>query len=78
MLRAPALSATAGGGDVSDSMEFHVAAQYTAHGTGSALGYGADWAPTPARDDGGLLAATCSFYDRQLHVWRYSDDADGG
>ena len=58
-------------------------ASYTEHGTGKALAYGADWAhDEPVRHDGvdsGDLdsaassavyrAATCSFYDRALHLW---------
>ena len=81
------------GAEASTSLE--VVARYEEHGTGSALGYGADWAasshrmlhpesaePASARrgEDGAeerpaeaaLVGATCSFYDRQLHVWSFS------
>lgn len=55
-------------------------ATYQEHGLGAkGLGYGADWARSPPRGSAGggggkagrgLLAATCSFYDRQLHLWQ--------
>lgn len=34
------------------------------------LGYGADW----VRCGKEWLAATCSFYDKSFHLWRYSSD----
>ena len=40
------------------------------HGSGS-LSYGADWCRAEAAGGGGSLAATASFYDRQLHLWSY-------
>ena len=46
-----------------------VAAEYTAHGTGQALGYGADWARGGPWAAGGLGAATASFYDKLMHTW---------
>ncbi|KAL1530568.1 hypothetical protein AB1Y20_001469 [Prymnesium parvum] len=47
----------------------HVVAEYTAHGTGAALAYGADWSHATTSAQGGLAAATASFYDKLLHTW---------
>lgn len=43
------------------------------HASGS-LSYGADWCRDEAAAGGGgaSLAATASFYDRQLHLWSYT------
>ena len=56
------LEAPPGGG-------LRVTAEYTAHGVGQALGYGADWARGAPAAEGGLGAATASFYDKLLHTW---------
>lgn len=36
------------------------------------LAYGADWCPQIG-EDGTTVAATCTFYDRSLHLWSYND-----
>jgi len=51
------------------SGELCTAAEYTEHGMGSALAYGADWRPTSEAEEA-LVAVTCSFYDRALHAWQ--------
>lgn len=58
------------------TLTLDVAARYEAHGMGSALGYGADWAHRPAEDppSAKLRGATASFYDRQMHLWSYECD----
>jgi diphthamide biosynthesis protein 7 len=55
------------------ALTLDVVARYEAHGMGSALGYGADWAhrPTSEPPSSTLRGATASFYDRQLHLWSY-------
>ena len=53
----------------SEEQSLELLGRYEAHGMGQALGYGADW----SHEEDGLLAATCSFYDRQLHAWKYSE-----
>jgi diphthamide biosynthesis protein 7 len=40
------------------------------HQPGS-LSYGADWCRAA---DVGSLAATCSFYDRKVHLWSFQQD----
>ena len=65
------LEVAGGAADGDGAPALRVAASYTAHGVGDALGYGADW----AHGGGGsepLRAATCSFYDRKLHLWTVS------
>lgn len=65
------------GGDANDGAatgELAVVARYEEHGMGAALGYGADWSHAPSLNaHDAVLAATCSFYDRALHVWKYSE-----
>jgi hypothetical protein len=71
----------AGGAGTGDNAEvialsaltLEVTARYEEHGMGAALGYGADWAhrPTAKWPSSTLLGATASFYDRQLHLWKY-------
>ena len=51
-------------------VELEVKARYEAHGTGTALGYGADWAHGAGA--AARLGATCSFYDRALHAWNWT------
>ena len=41
------------------------------HAPGS-LSYGADWCCDAGAGGGASLAATASFYDRQLHLWAHS------
>ena len=53
----------------SEERSLELLGRYEAHGMGQALGYGADW----SHEEDGLLASTCSFYDRQLHAWKYSE-----
>jgi diphthamide biosynthesis protein 7 len=54
----------------------HELASYTAHGVGKALAYGADWErSTRDGEAGALRAATCSFYDKALHLWQLDLDA---
>ena len=36
----------------------------------TSLAYGADWSRLPMDPDGQSLIATCSFYDRAMHLWR--------
>ena len=43
-------------------------------GTHGSLGYGAEWFP-PGNEEGSM-AATCSFYDRSVHIWRVISTAD--
>ena len=62
------------GAEAQSEATLEIAARYEAHGTGQSLGYGADWCHAPAAD-GWLLGATCSFYDRALHVWRVAASA---
>lgn len=50
-----------------------VIAEYTAHGMGASLAYGADWTHSEASAHGGLIAATASFYDKMLHTWEFQD-----
>ncbi len=45
--------------------DIRVAEHFQQHGS---LGYGADWSHGP-QPFGKSLVATCSFYDRQLHLW---------
>ena len=85
-LPADATSAEGGGSDAPDAwsgLSLDVTATYDAHGLGAkGLGYGADWAWGHRRhraqsslgeaDDRALVGATCSFYDRQLHLWQLS------
>ena len=54
-----------------DAAEAQILQMYE-HAPGS-LSYGADWCRDAAAGGGGAsLAATASFYDRQLHLWAYS------
>lgn len=54
--------------DASVTSEVTLAEEYAHQKT---LGYGADWCHMKAAD-GQALAATCSFYDRLLHLWQPS------
>ena len=69
-----------GGGEAGEGPCIELLEAYE-HQAGS-LSYGADWcrlpptAPAPAAEGGGggcsgsgALVATCSFYDKQLHLW---------
>ena len=76
-LRVPATFADVKGSlGASGASAMEIDTRYTEHGTGDALGYGADWAPWQTRwgyrnkqCKRPLLAATCSFYDCALHLW---------
>ena len=53
--------------------ELEALALYEAHGLGAGgLGYGADWRRGAGADGAADVAATCSFYDRALHLWSVS------
>ena len=66
------LEVAGGAADGDGAPALRVAASYTAHGVGDALGYGADWAHGGGGGSEPLRAATCSFYDRKLHLWTVS------
>jgi hypothetical protein len=52
--------------DLTTRSDIHLAEEY---GHQKTLGYGADWCHL--EDAGGQsLVATCSFYDRLLHLWQ--------
>lgn len=48
-----------------------VAEAYSQHGS---LAYGADWQRAKLLPGGSTIAATCSFYDKLLRVWRPKSD----
>jgi diphthamide biosynthesis protein 7 len=78
VVRAAGLQTGADDAEQMTDVRLETVATYEAHGLGArGLGYGADWSRSrAAAEDGGtgescpLLGATCSFYDRQLHLWR--------
>lgn len=47
--------------------EGKVVCDYKGH---NSLAYGADWRRNSSNADSELTVATCSFYDRSLHVWK--------
>lgn len=56
-----------GGGDEAGGRLTQIV-HYRRHGS---LAYGCDWCRAPGR---GTLVASCSFYDRRLHLWRAKVD----
>ena len=58
-----------------DESGLSVAAQYTEHGTGQSLGYGVDWKRSGPSANGGICAASASFYDKLMHTWELNMQA---